>query len=156
MTTRFVQRSPRIVLPGVSAIAWQRFAAALETQAPSVVSATGALGAYELQPRRLVELKFADNLRHEGNDRIVQVCDFIAPMTRERFLADPRLQYSLFARSIALYNQQLTTGELIQPWGATRAETLAALHIGGRGALKDWTKLFDRTRMRCDAVREIF
>ena len=35
-------------------------------------------------------------------------------------------------------------------------ETLAALHIGGRGALKDWANLFERTRARCSAVRDLF
>jgi hypothetical protein len=154
--TRFARRSPLIVLPGVSADAWRKFAAALETRSVSAVSSTGGLGAYEIHPRRLVELKKADNLRYEGGSGRVQVCDFIAPLTRERFLADPQLQYSLFARSIALYNQQLRAGELQQPEGATKAETLAALHIGGRGALKDWANLFERTRMLCRAVREIF
>jgi hypothetical protein len=109
-----------------------------------------------MHPRRLVELKVADNLRYEGSGGRVQVCDFIVPLTRERFLADPRLQYGLFARSITMYNQQLEAGELQQPEGATKAETLAALHIGGRGALENWTKLFERTRTRCRAVREIF
>lgn len=156
MMTRFAQRSPLVVLPGVAADAWRRFASALETQSVSAVSSTGGLGVYEIRPRRLVELKFADNLRYAGDSGRVQVCDFIAPLTRERFLADPQLQYRLFARSIALYNQQLTAGELQQPEGATKAETLAALHVGGRGALKDWANLFDRTRLLCRAVRDIF
>jgi len=154
--TRFAQSPTAAVLSGVSHEAWLRFAAALEAQPAGAVTSTGGLGAYEFQPRRLVEMKAATNLCYEGSDGRTQTCDFVAPLTRKLFLADLRLQYKLFVRSIQMYDRQLTTGELKIPKGATRAETLAALHVGGRGALKDWANLFERTRVRCNAVREIF
>ena len=156
MMQRFARPFKPMTLVGVSYETWRCFAAAMEVQPVSAVSSTGGLGAYAIQPRRLVELGGATRLRYEGEDGCVQVCDFVAPMTRERFLSDLRHQYGVFARSIMLYDQQLERGELVRPEGATRAETLAALHIAGRGVLKDWANMFERTRLRCNAVREIF
>lgn len=153
---RFARPFKPMTLAGVSYETWRCFAAAMEVQPVSAVSETGGLGAYAIPPRRLVEIKIATNLHYTGVDNCTQACDFIAPETRESFLADPRRQYGVFARSIMLYDQQLERGELVRPEGATRAETLAALHIAGRGVLKDWANMFERTRLRCNAVREIF
>ena len=140
-------RSP---LPGVSNAAWVRFAAALEVQAPHLVSASGGYGSYDLRPRRLVDLGYARAPRRVRTKagRMIYVCEFVEPWTQERFLADLLAQHQALALSMRLYHQDLTAGKLQRPQGLSLAGALAILHVGGPGALRGWPTLFKNTRAR--------
>ena len=130
----------------------------LEVQPVSAVSASGGLGAYDIRPRRLVELEYASRLSYDRapSGRYVHSCEFNAPMTRERFLSDAFEQYKVFSRSTKRYYDALKSGALQKPSDVSLAGALAVLHIGGRGALQGWPKLFDNTRSLYEAAREAF
>lgn len=140
--------SMRSPLPGVSEAAWRHFVIAMETQSSESVSASGGLGSYDMRPRRLIEIGYAENLRRlsRRNRRQVQVCDLVAPWTVDRFLADPVIQLSVLGDSMADYQEELRRGKIQKPAEMSLAGALAVLHRGGRGALKSWPKLFHNTR----------
>jgi len=155
---RFRTTGPMSPLDGVSHDAWQRFVSALEVQSSAVVSSSGGLGAYDMRPRRLVELGYAANLQSQRTaaGRTIRTCDFVLPWTKARFLTDPMAQYAALTRSVSMYYRALLRGEIKRPAGMSVAGALAILHVGGRGALAGWPKLFDNTRARYEAARTAF
>jgi hypothetical protein len=144
-------------LAGVPDGAWEKFVKALEVQPIKAVSESGGLGSYDLRPRRLVELGFAKNLRSKRTDKGRQVyeCDLAAPMTSDRFLKDPIVQYNVLAKSIAKYAEDLDRGAIKKP-DVSKAGALAILHVGGRGALQSWPELFENTRAVYEAAQGAF
>ena len=149
---------PESPLEGVSNESWARFVAALEVQPIGAVSESGGLGSYDIRPRRLIELGYALALRSKRNEkgRQIYICDFILPWTQKRFLAEPVAQYVALSKSISLYHRALMSGELKKPEDASMAGALAVLHVGGRGALSGWPKLFDHTRTIYENARRSF
>lgn len=146
-------------LPGVSAEAWARFYHALDVQPIDAVSAFGGLGSYDLRPRRLVELGLGENLRSErtsARGARVYVCDFVAPLSRDKFLSNPVTQYMALSRSMVGYHRQLQGGELARPAGMSLSGALAILHRGGRGALGAFPDLFQHTRALYERARGAF
>ena len=149
---RFVS-GPASPLEGVHSDAWQSFAEVLEVQAVGAISASGGLGAFDIRPRRLVELGYATNLRRfDGR----QFCDFAAPWTQARFLTDPFAQHAVLSKSMQAYYDALRRGEIVKPKDMTMSGALAVLHVGGRGALAGWPKLFDNTRALFEAAQGVF
>jgi hypothetical protein len=151
---RFVS-IPVSPIEGVSNVAWFRFITVLEAQSHQNVTKSGALGAYEMLPRRLGELGYLTNLRREDGGK-KQVGTFVGPWTEEKFLADSVAQYVAFRKSILLYYRQLMSGAIQRPKGISIAGALAILHRGGEGALKKWPKLFEGTKKVYDRVKECF
>ena len=147
MAHRFTS-GPDSALVGVSADAWRRLIAALEVQPTGATSASGGLGSYDIRPRRLVELGYAMQLVSLRSDsgRQIHACNFIEPWSKARFLADPVAQYTVLVKSMRAYYDALRGGELVKPEEMTMAGALAVLHVGGRGALKSWPKLFENTQ----------
>ncbi len=164
VATAAVRRAPRFrssqpsPLVGVSDAAWKRFVDALDVQAIKAVSPSEGLGAYDLRPRRLVELGYARRLHRTRTPagRQVYTCEFVPPWTRDRFLGDAMAQYAALCRSMVLYAQDLASGKLVRPEGLSLAGALAILHRGGRGALADWPALFDDTRALYEAAQGAF
>lgn len=155
---RFYSLAVKSPLPGVSVEAWHQFAEALEVQANTAISASGGLGTYDMRPRRLMELGVCTNLRliNKHKERSVYECDFKAPWTKDRFLADLMAQRNVFRRSMELYHKDLMDGVIARPEGVSLSGALAVLHVGGRGALKAWPDLFENTRARYEAARGAF
>jgi hypothetical protein len=145
-------------LEGVSADAWRRYVSALEMQPMGATSESGGLGSYDIRPRRLVELGYATKLVSLRSDsgRQIHSCNFIAPWTKARFLADPIAQYTVLAKSTRAYYDALRRGEIVKPKDVSISGALAVLHIGGRGALASWPKLFENTRAIYDAAQGAF
>jgi hypothetical protein len=145
-------------LAGIPAHAWRRFVAALKVQNFDRVSIGGGLGAYNIRPRRLVEIGRAKHFRRvqDIDGPAKQVCDFIAPWTEERFLADPTAQYAVLVKSMRLYYDALRDGTVKRPTGVSLAGALVVLHAGGRGALEGWPDLFDDTKALFEATRGMF
>jgi hypothetical protein len=155
---RFRSALARSPIPGVSDGAWARFVHALEVQPIRAVSESGGCGAYDLRPRRLVELGYAEDLRLERTQggRQVYACRFKAPWTQDRFLADPVAQAAALRRSMVLYHEDLQGGAIRRPDGVSLAGALAILHRGGRGALEAWPDLFHHTRALYEAAQGAF
>jgi hypothetical protein len=183
-TTRFTS-IPESPLRGITREAWRMFYVGLQVQASNMISESGGLGTFDIRPRRLVELGYATGLRSERrptthawvsgvcsrcrttrtektdmetclNGRQIQVCEFILPWTRARFLANPYAQYTALAQSMRLYYDALRDGKLTKPREATMAGTLVVLHRGGRGALEAWPKLFSGTKALYNKVQKAF
>jgi hypothetical protein len=146
---RFVYAGPESPLEGVSTAAWQRFIAALEVQPTDAVSASGGLGAYSISPRRVAELT------PDGGSKL-DVRTFITPRMRDRFLKDPDAQYRVLAKSMRAYYDALRNGELKKPQDCSMAGALVVLHIGGRGALAGFPKLFERTQALYEKAQGAF
>lgn len=145
-------------LSGVSNEVWGKFYRTLKIQPSDQVSESGGLGAFDIRPRRLVELKYAEGLRTErtAKGRQIHVCEFFLPWTEEKFLEDSIAQYVAFRRSMLLYYTAMTSGELKLPEGVSKAGALAILHRGGEGALKSWPNIFSDTRAVFDRVQGLF
>ena len=154
---RFIAQ-PKSPLEGVPVAAWGRFIAALEVQPVNARSPSGGLGAYDIRPRRLVELGYASELtsKRTSTGRQVQVCEFVLPWTQSKFLADPVAQFAAVSKSILLYHRAIVSGELKKPKGCSVAGALAILQVGGRGALESWPNLFTDTQAVYDACKGAF
>lgn len=151
---RFADATPVSPLEGVSPLAWRKFVAALEVQGYGDISRGGGLGAFNIRPRRLVEIGRATNFRRLDGK---QLCDFKAPWTQKRFLADPVAQKAVLVKSMRLYYDALQSGGIKRPDGVSLAGALAVLHSGGRGALEEWPELsFKGTKALYEATRGIF
>ena len=150
---RFANTAVPSPLEGVSASAWRAFITALAVQPTGAVSRGGGLGAYNIRPRRLVEMGRATNFRRIGN---LQVCDFIAPWTQKRFLTDRVAQDAVVVKSLRAYYSALRDGAIKKPDGVSISGALALLHCGGRGAIENWPDLFDETKALHEATKGIF
>lgn len=137
---------------------WEAFKRILDVQPIGAISESGGLGAFDMRPRRLVELGYATNLRttRTGTGRQIHVCEFAGKITQAGFLADPEMQHTAFKQSMKLYHALLLDGRLKRPDGVSVAGALAILHRGGRGALEAWPSLFSDTRDLFEKVKELF
>lgn len=127
-------------ISGVSDEAWTRFAMAMRTAAPSAVSASNALGMFEMKPRRLADLGLVTNVSctRSPTGRMVWVGEFVRPLTSKAFLGSPKIQYAVFAASMRQYADSLRAAADSWPDGATLSGLLAVLHRCGPGGLKNW------------------
>lgn len=155
---RRFQSQARSPITSVSDEAWARFVTAADVQRTNAVSESGGFGSYDMRPRRLVELGLATDLGHVTAEtgRYSHTCVFVPPLTRERFLADPVIQYNVFVRSISVYHDDVRSGKIVVPRGVSLAGALAILHRGGTGALAAWPDLFERTRALYEAAEGAF
>lgn len=140
-------------LDGVSASAWHAFITALAVQPASAISIGGGLGAYNIRPRRLVEMGRAENFRRIGNR---QACDFIAPWTQKRFLADRVAQDAVLVKSVRMYYDAIRDGSIKRPENVSMSGAIAVLQSGGRGAIEQWPTLFDGTKALYEATKGFF
>jgi hypothetical protein len=148
---RFAESSPIEV---VSVSAWRHFVDELAVQPFNAVSRHGGLGAYDIRPRRLVEIERATNFRRVDGR---QECDFILPWTEKRFLADAIAQYAVLVKSMRLYYDALGKGEIVRPKDMSLSGALVVLHAGGYGAIGEWPNFsFKGTKKLYEAAKGIF
>jgi len=150
---RFVDTAAASPLEGVSPTVWREWVAAHAIQPGGEVSRGGGLGAYNLRPRRLVEIGRAINFRRIDGK---QFCDFVKPWTQARFLADPIAQFAVLVKSTRLYYDALRDGTIKRPSDVSIAGALSLLHCGGRGAIEGWPELFEETKALYEATKELF
>ncbi len=132
---------------GVSDEGWTAFAKAMRTAQPGAVSASNALGMFELKPRRLADLGLMRSISstRSATGRMVWIGEFVAPLSQKKFLADPKLQYRAFAKSMSEYVRGLRNGTIPRPDGGhpegmTLSGVLAVLHRCGPKGLKNWNE----------------
>lgn len=124
---------------GISDEQWTAFVRASMTAPTSAVSASNALGAFELKPRRLADLGLVCNLRQtrsKKSGRTIWVGTFVAPLTTEHFLKNLAMQFRAFSASMSNYANRITQGEIEIPQGASLSGALAILHRAGVAGLK--------------------
>lgn len=152
------------LIEGVSDQAWTEFVMAMRTAQPGAVSASNALGMFELKPRRLADLGLVRNvaLTRSPTNRMAWVGEFVAPLTQKKFLGSPEVQYRAFAESMRRYVDGLTDGTVpseSRPEDMTLSGALAILHRCGPNGLKSWAnedKRFPDTIALYDKVNGIF
>jgi len=132
-------------LAGVPESAWVRFHTSQEVQAVDAVSESGGLGAYDIRPRRLVELGYATELRSKRADYKVVVVDEGGRLVREKAFdteqealdekARIAEEKSPFVAEI-LPGRQIYTCEFVLPWTQERfLADLVAQFAAFRGSM---------------------
>lgn len=128
-------------VPGVSDAAWTKFVRAMVTQRVAHVTASNALGMFEMTPRRLKDLGLVTHLvraTSPSTGKPIWVAQFVRPMTCAKFLKSPVAQYAVFCRSMLDYVHRMSTGEIARPADMTLAGALALLHRCGPSGIRTW------------------
>ena len=87
---------------------WKTFARKLATQGIGEISESGRLGVFGLGARRLKDLGLMDDVKKiELEGKLVYMGSFIPPLSMERFLNSPRVQYNIFKRSMVDYHKSI-------------------------------------------------
>lgn len=138
-------------IAGVSDGAWTAFVKALKVAEVGAVSAQGALGLFELKPKRLADLNLMVLRRGKSptGRHVVWQGDFVPPLTREVFMAKPRVQYLALVASMKRYVSALRDGTIPPPDGGvpkgiSLSGILAILHKCGPNGLNTWNDVEDR------------
>jgi hypothetical protein len=153
-------------IPEVTDEGWTQFAVAMKTQDPTVVSASNGLGMFDMKPRRLADLglmKIIGSTRSPAR-RMAWLGEWVSPLTQDKFLATPNLQYRAFAASMKRYVGGLRDGSVPLPDGGlppemTLSGVLALLHRCGPNGLKTWSdagKRFPATIALFEATNGLF
>lgn len=131
-------------LPEVSDEQWAAFVRQMQTGETGTVTPGGQVGVFGIRMKRFEDLGLAKNVRrlsfHGGS---TWTADFKAPLTRERLLADPLLQYRIFVASMKRYRADILArhradlGREIEGKPATLSGLLAVAHHAGP-ALDSW------------------
>lgn len=136
----------RSQIEGVTDSQWTDFVLALATATLGAVSASNAMGMFELKPRRLADVGLLKNVRctESPTGRLVWVGDFVAPMTSKKFLSDADAQYKALGDSMRDYMVRMYEGDIdcdvgSLPEGMSLSGALAILHRCGPNGLRKWT-----------------
>lgn len=134
----------------VSDAAWTRFARVISKgQKPSHINPKGFYGMFDLGVRRLVDLGVMRNPRSKtipdpktGAQIRIWRGEWVVP--EDKFLADPKLQYDLFSKSMELYRNIIAEkykqviGLEINGQKATLSGLLALAHTCGAEGMYKW------------------
>lgn len=101
----------------------------------------GALGAFAMRPTRLGDLglmrKVTRSIDAETGGRVWSG-SFVPPMTAQKFMTSPLVQYNALVESMRRYDAWLRESFGNSMAGMTRSGALALLHRLGPGALRKW------------------
>jgi hypothetical protein len=142
-------------LPGVSDEAWTKFVCLAATAGTGDVSASNALGMFELSPRRLADIGLVHKLaRSKKGKRTVWVGEFVPPMTSDKFLRNTQMQYRAFCLSIRDYASNMVG----KPENMSLSGALAILHRAGPKGLISWENgsRFGDTQALYDKLSGVF
>jgi hypothetical protein len=144
-------------LPEASDEQWAAFVRQMQKGDTGDVTPSGQVGVFKIRMKRLEDLGLAKNVRrvsfHGGT---TWTADFKPPLTMQRLLADPLLQYRIFVASMKRYRSDILSrhrdalGREIEGKPATLSGLLAVAHHAGP-ALDSWLrsesdrKRFERT-----------
>jgi hypothetical protein len=138
------QTRPLIESPwkDISSDKWTDFARVMGGNPVDYVSPKNYYGIFALGVRRLVDLGIMTNPRKEGPPPGIWQGDWAIP--KEEFLAQPRLQYNAFAKSMAAYRKLVevkypqAVGTVFDGQKATLSGLLAVAHNAGGEGLGRW------------------
>ncbi len=145
-------------IPDVSRDAWSKFVKAMMTGKAGEVGPRGKVGLFQMSVRRLEDYGLMKNARMSGPKRM-WTADWAVP--QQRFLADHRLQYKLFEKSMQNYAKQIlerykpAVGTVFEGTRATLSGLLAVAHAAGIDGLGKWLKN-DPPRAKFKATTEAY
>jgi hypothetical protein len=130
-------------LPEASDGAWTRFVELMAgNNATGAVSPQGNLGLFQFSVWRLADLGYVTNPHKDA--RGTWTADWIAPHTREQFLADVKLQYEAFVKAttadrVAIFARHADAiGRALAGKTATLSGLLAAVRQAGLRGTESW------------------
>ncbi len=88
---------------------WQRFVLKLKSQTASDISTSGRIGLFGIGARRLQDLGLMREVRKisvphsDTASYSIYMGKFVEPLSMERFLSTPRIQYNVFKTSMTEY-----------------------------------------------------
>jgi hypothetical protein len=146
----FAYRSP---IPEATDEQWARFVRLMQTGDLAAVTPSGQVGVFQTRVKRLQDLGLARDVRRVAGDGGARwTATFKPPLTLARLLADPLLQYRIFAASMRRYRSEIlerhrdAIGKETEGRPATLSGLLAVAHHAGP-ALASWlTNPEDRRR----------
>lgn len=134
-------RSP---IPEASAASWTRFVKLMgDGNKSDTISPRGHLGIFQMSLPRLADLGLVTNL-HKDRATGKYSADWVAPLTQEKFLGDPKLQYDTFVRSTVadrkaiLARHEDKIGKVIARKVATLSGLLTVARQAGLSGLAVW------------------
>lgn len=132
-------------LPGVTDGQWSAFVALFRGRNPAEVSSANQLGLFNIGFLRLRDLGLATNVfQREVKGTRVWDGKFIAPMTLDRFLGSPALQYTVFQKDMQERVAHIRAhhagviGKTIEGQPATLSGLLAAIKLAGTKGFDGW------------------
>lgn len=136
----------RSEIEGVTDGQWTDFVLALATSTLGAVSASNAMGMFEMKPRRLADIGVAESATctKSPTGGMAWTAKFVAPMTAKKFLRDSEAQYDALCRSMRDYMARMHDGALDLdegdelPADMTLSGALAVLHRCGPNGLRRW------------------
>lgn len=146
-------------LPGIDDDEWTQFVTCMATGKSDGVSPSNALGLFEMMPRRLADLGLVKRLaRSKPAERTIWVAVFVPPMTSDKFLRNPQVQYRVFSKSMKDYSDRISGGEIVKPAPMSLSGALAILHRAGPKGLETWAtgERFPSTQASYDRVAGVF
>ena len=135
------RRSP---LPGVPALSWQKFVATMVVLPRGQVTPRGRMGYFGMDARRLSDVGLMRD-PHKASvcgESGVWTGEWVAPLTREKFLASAPAQYKAFSRSMRGLAPAVSglVGSSIGGERASLSGLLAVGHLAGREGVASWVK----------------
>lgn len=127
----------------IANLAWTSFSRAM-ARTENDVTPTNHIGIFSLAYPRLAKLGKVTNLRKEKvGEKQLWTGEFVAPLTLEKLLQSPSLQYSLFVESLKQYDQALQKfetwiGKTAEGKRITRSGLFALVHKGGVDGARAW------------------
>jgi len=135
------KRSP---LPGVPALAWEKFVTTMIVLPRGAVTPRGRMGYFGLDARRLADVGFMREAHKESvcGESGVWVGEWTAPLDRDKFLASSTAQYEAFSRSMRRLAPKVSglVGSDVDGEKATLSGLLAAGHLAGDAGVASWAK----------------
>jgi len=126
-------------LESVSHEAWTEFVNTMLTSPIGAVSPSNALGAFQMTPRRLVDLgvfKKLERTRSKKSGRTIWAAAGEEDRARAtRFLKSIALQFKVFTKSMTDYASQFSEGTVKMPSDCTLSGALAVCHRAGVAGL---------------------
>lgn len=155
-------------IPEASDEQWARFVHLMRAGDVAAVTPTGQVGLFQTRLKRLEDLGLARDVRRvKGEGGARWTAAFRPPLTLQRLLSDPLLQYRIFATSMRQYrndilaNHREALGKEIEGKKATLSGLLAVAHHAGP-ALASWLanpedrRRFARTTHAYQTTTEVF
>jgi len=129
-------------VPGVPALAWERFVTVMVVAPRQHATPRGRLGLFGMDARRLSDVGFQSKPRKVtvGGELGVWSGEWVPPLSRETFLASTPAQYEAFSRSMRKLAPKVSRLVGLPIYGkvSTLSGLLAVGHLAGEDGVTSW------------------
>lgn len=153
-------------LRGVPKLSWEKFVSVMVVAPKTAATPRGRLGMFGMDARRLADVSFMRSPRKVtvGGVPGVWSGEWVAPLSRDAFLASTPAQYEAFARSMRRMSPKVAkmVGLTVSGKKCTLSGLLAAGHLAGEDGVESWVadpavrEKFKATTANFDRANGIF